>query len=226
MALKIKDFSLKFGKQLFFQDLSFELEKGGLHTLSGKNGCGKSTLLAALRGDLSADLKGTVEIAGTPYQISHVEALREKIALISQRFDEMIADQFSFLQNLEFAKLPSRPSLLKGFQEKPFLPAFIERFGIDYHKPVRLLSGGQRQVLALLMALQKQSSILFLDEPTATLDATNAQMVFQFLRALIDEFQLTALVICHDEELASAYRSGSSFQIQVGEAGIRYLILE
>ena len=78
MALKIKDFSLKFGKQLFFQDLSFELEKGGLHTLSGKNGCGKSTLLAALRGDLSADLNGTVEIAGEPYPISHVETLREK----------------------------------------------------------------------------------------------------------------------------------------------------
>jgi ABC-type multidrug transport system ATPase subunit len=223
MALKIKDFSLKFGKQLFFQDLSFSLEKGGLHTLSGKNGCGKSTLLAALRGDLSADLAGTVEIAGEAYPISDVETLREKIALISQRFDEMIADQFSFLQNLEFAKLQRRPSLLKGFQERPFLPPFIERFGIDYNKPVRLLSGGQRQVLALLMALQKQPSILFLDEPTATLDPTNAQMVFQFLRALIDEFGLTAFVICHDEELAASYRSGNSFQIQVGEAGLRYM---
>jgi ABC-type multidrug transport system ATPase subunit len=39
------------------------------------------------------------------------------------------------------------------------------------------------------MALQKQPSILFLDEPTATLDPTNANMVFQFLRAMIDEFQ-------------------------------------
>ena len=222
MVLKIKEFSLKFGKQLFFHDLSFELEKGGLHTLSGKNGCGKSTLLAALRGDLSADLTGSVEIGGIAYPISHVKTLRKEIALISQRFDEMVADQFSFLQNLEFAKLHRRPSFLKGFQASPFLPPFIERFGIDYHKPVRLLSGGQRQVLALLMALQKQPSILFLDEPTATLDPINAQMVFQFLRALIDEFQLTALVICHDEELAASYRSGNSFQIQVGEAGLRY----
>jgi ABC-type multidrug transport system ATPase subunit len=223
MALKIKDFSLKFGKESFFQELSFELKKGTLHTLSGKNGSGKSTLLAALRGDLSAELKGTVEITGTAYPISHAETLREKIALISQRFDEMIADQFSFLQNLEFAKLHSRPSLWKGFQGRPFLPPFIERFGIDYNKPVRLLSGGQRQVLALLMALQKKPSILFLDEPTATLDPTNAHMVFQFLRALIDEFELTALVICHDEELAASYRSGSSFHIHVEETGLRYL---
>jgi ABC-type lipoprotein export system ATPase subunit len=74
------------------------------------------------------------------------------------------------------------------------------------------------------MALQKQPSILFLDEPTATLDSTNAHMVFQFLRALIEEFQLTALVICHDEELAASYRSGSCFQIQESETGVRYLI--
>ena len=73
------------------------------------------------------------------------------------------------------------------------------------------------------MALQKQPSILFLDEPTATLDPTNAHMVFQFLRALIDEFHLTALVICHDEELAASYRSGNSFNIQVSQTGLRYL---
>lgn len=223
--LKIKNFSLKFGKESFFQDLSFELAKGTLHTLSGRNGSGKSTLLAALRGDLAVELQGVVEISGTPFPISDKEQLRKQIVLISQRFDEMIADQFSFLQNLEFAGLSHRPSFWKGFQKNPFLPDFVERFGIDYHKPVRLLSGGQRQVLALLMALQKQPSILFLDEPTATLDSTNAHMVFQFLRALIEEFQLTALVICHDEELAASYRSGSSFQIEVSESGLRHLNL-
>jgi ABC-type multidrug transport system ATPase subunit len=223
MMLKIKNFSLKFGEQPFFQDLSFELAKGTLHTLSGRNGSGKSTLFAALCGDLSADLKGTVEIAGMPFSIANRELLRKKIALISQRFDEMIADQFSFLQNLEFAQLQTRPYFWKGFTKKPLIPAFVERFGIDHHQPARLLSGGQRQVLALLMALQKQPSILFLDEPTATLDSTNAHMVFQFLRALIEEFQLTALVICHDEELAASYRSGSSFQLQVNESGLRHL---
>lgn len=223
MALKIKNFSLKFGKESFFQDLSFELAKGTLHTLSGRNGSGKSTLLTALRGDIAAELQGVVEIAGVPHPISDKVQLRKQIVLISQRFDEMIADQFSFLQNLEFAGLSHHPSFWKGFQKKPFLPDFVEGFGIDYHKPVRLLSGGQRQVLALLMALQKQPSILFLDEPTATLDSTNAHMVFQFLRALIEEFQLTALVICHDEELAASYRSGSSFYIQVSESGLRHL---
>ena len=223
MTLKVKNFSLKFGKQPLFQDITFELKKGALHTLSGKNGCGKSSLLAALRGDLQAELKGTVEIAGVPYHISDAKGLREQIALISQRYDEMMADQFSFLQNLAFAELICRPSFFKGFKGAPFIPEFIQRFGIDFHKPVHLLSGGQRQVLALLMALQKQPSILFLDEPTGALDLTNAKMVFQFLRALVDEFQLTALVICHDEELAASYRSGKAIQIHVKETGLRYL---
>lgn len=224
MALKVKNFSLRFGKDPFFENISFELEKGLFHTLSGKNGSGKSTLLAALRGDLTARLTGTVEIEKVEHPISHQKTLRKQIALISQRFDEMMADQFSFLQNLAFAQFQYQPSFLKGFQKKAFLPPFMERFGIDYDKPVHLLSGGQRQVLALLMALQNHPSILFLDEPTATLDPINAQMVFQFLEQLIDEFQLTVLVICHDEELAASYRSGRSLQIAVKQNGLRYLI--
>jgi ABC-type sugar transport system ATPase subunit len=124
MVLKIKNFSLKFGNEPFFQELSFELEKGTLHTLSGKNGCGKSTLLAALRGDLSAELMGTVEIEGTLIRFQIKDALREKIALISQRFDEMIADQFSFLQNLEFAKFSQQAFSFERFSRGPFLPPF------------------------------------------------------------------------------------------------------
>jgi ABC-type uncharacterized transport system permease subunit len=142
MALKIKNFSLKFGKQSFFHDLSFELAKGNLHTLSGRNGSGKSTLLAALRGDLSAELQGVVEISGTPHPISDKEQLRKQIVLISQRFDEMIADQFSFLQNLEFAKLSHILLFGKVFKKSPFFLILLKGLGLIITNQFVFFQGG------------------------------------------------------------------------------------
>jgi ABC-type multidrug transport system ATPase subunit len=216
----IKNLSLNLGPKIFFSDVCLELSGGKLHTLSGKNGCGKSTFFSALRGDIPS--QGTLEMEGDAFAFSD-PALRKKVVYICQKFDEMIADQFNFKENLRFAYLASRPSFWKKLRPLPFLPSLLERFEIDLDKPVKLLSGGQRQILALLMALQKQPSLVLLDEPTATLDPVNARRVFEFLRALMEEVELTALVICHDHELAHSFRNGSSFELHIGEAGVRYL---
>ncbi len=161
-------------------------------------------------------------MGGISYALSD-GALKRKIIYISQKYDEMIADQFSFRDNLRFAHVSCCPSLWKKLFSSPNFPPLLDRFEIDYDRPARFLSGGQRQILALLMALQKQPQMVLLDEPTATLDSTNARMVFQFLRALMEEVELTALVICHDHELVASFRNGSSFNIQIGEGGVRYL---
>lgn len=219
-AILINKLSLSFEQGPFFADVSLQIAPGKLHTLTGKNGSGKSTFLGALRGNVPC--QGTIEINGITYALSDKE-LKRKIIYISQKYDEMIADQFSFRDNLRFAHVASHPSLWKKLFSSPSFPPLLDRFEIDYDKPVRLLSGGQRQILALLMALQKQPQMILLDEPTATLDPTNARMVFQFLRALMEEVELTALVICHDQELVDAFRDGSSYHIQIGEGGVRHL---
>jgi ABC-type multidrug transport system ATPase subunit len=216
----VKNLSLNFDQGPFFVDVSLQIAPGKLHTLSGKNGSGKSTFLAALRGNIPC--QGTIEISGVSYALTDGE-LKRKIIYISQRYDEMIADRFSFRDNLRFAHVSTCPSLWRKLFSSPSFPSLLDRFEIDYERPARLLSGGQRQILALLMALQKQPQMVLLDEPTATLDATNARMVFQFLRALMEEVELTALVICHDHELVDSFRNGSSFNIQIGEGGVRYL---
>ena len=87
----------------------------------------------------------------------------------------MIANQFTFHGKSaigEFADVSSIDNRL------PHATLFdiIKPLGIDMHKPAHLLSGGQRQFLAILMALQKPTKLLFLDEPTATLDKKNAHL--------------------------------------------------
>jgi ABC-type lipoprotein export system ATPase subunit len=90
-----------------------------------------------------------------------------------------------------------------------------------------MLSGGQRQILAILMALQKSASILLLDEPTAALDDKNSSMVMSFLNELLaTDKNLTVLIICHDKELVDTYAHSQYHQIEVHDDNTRTIELK
>lgn len=192
----------------FFQDLSFELEPGCIHALHGKNGTGKTILMQLLAGKI-LPISGKVMGSGSA-------------AFVNQRFDQMLADQFTFEENLKFASLTRRPSLFSGLKPPLNDLNLAQQFQINPKIPVKYLSGGQRQILALLMVLQKKVNTLLLDEPTATLDAQNAKMVFDFLKTLAKE-GMTLFVVCHDRELMEEYTSGKRFLLTQDLSGKRFL---
>lgn len=197
------------GAPLFFDQLSFDLAPGKIHALHGKNGIGKTVLLHLLtkRVPPQAVLQG--EIIGA-----------DEAILVDQRFDEMIANQFSFQDNLRFACMNRFPHPLRGLKEPLFSPEFLEKFQIDPWIPAHKLSGGQRQILALTMVLQKKKSVLLLDEPTAALDEQNARLVFEFFLTLAQK-NITLLVVCHDRDLAREFTTGKNYLLHQDAAGIR-----
>lgn len=197
----------------FFKNLSFSLAPGKMHALHGKNGIGKSVLLNVLcrKYPLHAVIEG--EIRGD-----------DRTTLVNQRFDQMIADQFSFEENLKFACMGQYPTPFFSLQHPHFQPDFLEKFQIDSSKPVYKLSGGQRQILALLMTLQQKKDILLLDEPTATLDEQNAEIVFKFLKTLTEK-SITLLVVCHDRDLINSYADGHHFHLEMAHTSLRNLRL-
>ena len=180
-----------------------------MHALHGKNGIGKTVLLHLLsrRIPLQGIMQGTI-LGG------------ENAILVNQRFDQMIADQFTFYENLQFACMGRFPSPFSRLTPPRFYPDFVDKFHLDVTKPASKLSGGQRQILALLMVLQKQPNMLFLDEPTATLDEQNAKTVFEFLKTLTLQ-NVTLLVVCHDRDLVSHYVDGQHLQLEVNGDGLR-----
>lgn len=195
----------------FFQNLSFNLEKGKMNALHGKNGTGKTILLNILHRkiDPQATVRGEFQDIG-------------RAVLVNQRFDQMLADQFTFHENLQFARLGRFPNLFSRLQSPSYLLEVLERFSIDPYQQVRKLSGGQRQILALLMSLQQKTELLLLDEPTATMDEQNAEMVFQFLQTLTKK-GMTLLVVCHDQDLVCRYTSGQHLCLETNNDGIRLL---
>lgn len=196
--MKVANLSFKHQKEglYFFKELSFELEEGQIHALHGKNGVGKSVLLHLL------------------------SEQSDEIALLTQQYDQILVGQFSFLENLQFASLKRFPSPFARLKSSIQMPDLLEKFHIDLNLPVNKLSGGQRQILALLMKLQKETKALLLDEPTAALDEQNATMVFEFLQSLEG---VTMLIVCHDRELIERYTTGRHLYLEVGTNGQRII---
>lgn len=197
----------------FFCGLNLLLEKGKLHALHGKNGTGKSVLLNLMHGrpPKEAVIAGGVVRDGP-------------VVLVNQKFDSMIADQFSFDENLSFACMERVPSLHRRLNTPQIALDCLKHFHIDRATPVNKLSGGQRQILSLLMVLQKPVDVLLLDEPTATLDEENALLVFEFMTMLVEK-GMTLFVVCHDRELIDRFVTGNRFHLDKDKEGLRTLTM-
>lgn len=210
--------------ELFFKDVSLDCVSGKLHFLQGKNGSGKSTLFRVLQGniDFQERLTGTfsLDTEVVPVRNNQLSTrFTQHIKTVVQHIDEMIAGQLTVEQNLQCAHLPMYPGLNRLPAAKEL--SVMQEFGIDKTKQADQLSGGQRQILAILMALQKPAKLLLLDEPTAALDPKNAHMVIQCLQELAQELQVAILIISHDKELVATHASGSYLEIKQDDFGIR-----
>lgn len=220
--LNLQSVSFWFARQKdpFFKELSLSFNPGAIHFIKGQNGAGKSTFFHLLQGMLTSHerVNGTITFDGIAYTCHGsllpiaTHELGSKIKRVQQAFDLMLADNLTFEQNLRIAHFPEYPGLTP-LPPAPQIPSFVSRFGIDINKPVYCLSGGQRQILAILMALQKPTKLLLLDEPTAALDQKNARMVMEFLDELVKKDGLTIMIICHDRDLLESYAVQGYYEI-------------
>jgi len=198
-------FCLPNTQQPFFKNLSISFQAGVLHRIGGKNGVGKSLFFRLIQGHFFKDenISGAITLHTKTYTLSSEKSLpisyTSHIASLPQKFDQVLADAFSSEDNLRCALLQAYPKLTPLPEYKP-LPDFFKKFNIDLQKPMHLLSGGQRQIIAILMLLQKPKSILLLDEPTAALDPENAALVIEFLTELIEKTGITIFIISHEDE--------------------------
>jgi len=231
--LGIKNITFKFAQDtgLFFDNLSFDCDAQKINFIRGQNGAGKSTLFRILQGKLAHDeiVSGELVLNNKQYGLGADDfsgdcsghELSQEVSLVQQKFDYMLADQLSFQDNMRLAGISRYPSL-RGLPKVQELPEFIKRFKINFNSPVKLLSGGQRQILAIMMALVKPTRVLLLDEPTAALDEQNTNMVMDFLAELVKTTDLIVLMICHDKELVEKYAHDGYFELCINQdTGLR-----
>jgi ABC-type sugar transport system ATPase subunit len=202
-VLAVRGGSKRFGAVVGLDDVDVEVRGGEVLALLGDNGAGKSTLIKCLSGALRLD-RGTIELDGKRVTIHTpadarafgIETVYQDLAL----FDNLKpADNFYAGRELAAPRwLPRSIRLLKRREMAVTTRRTLDRLqvGLDDHGTVGLMSGGQRQAVAVARAAAFASRIVILDEPTAALGVRESRQVLDLILRLREEGK-AVIVVSH-----------------------------
>ncbi len=213
--LELKDVSVVFNEgtvneKVALSSINLTLEKGDFVTIIGSNGAGKSTLFQSISGAVDMT-SGQVLLNGQ--DLSNMPEYKRS-SFIGRLFQDPLkgtAPSMTIEENLILSSQRGKHFSLSVFSHKQrdsFKKALKELdLGLEDRLDVKVntLSGGQRQALTLLMATYVTPELLLLDEHTAALDPKTAQKVLNISSKLVNEHQITTLMITHNMEDALKY---------------------
>ncbi len=188
--LSVRHLSKRFGGVHALEDVSFDLYRGEVLAIAGDNGAGKSTLIKTISG-VHASSGGEIILRGGPVSFPNPRAAREAgIETIYQ--DLALADNLDVGANVFLGREPMRKlfALLPAIDRARMLTearGVIESLDIaipDLRVPVRALSGGQRQAVAIGRAIFWNAEVLIMDEPTAALGVPEQRKVVALVKSL------------------------------------------
>jgi putative ABC transport system ATP-binding protein len=181
--------------------VSVDFERGRYSAIMGPSGSGKSTLMHILAA-LDLPTSGSVTLAGTQLgQLSDTAITRlrrEHIGFVFQFFNLL-----PMLTAEENIVLPLR--LAGEKPEKEFFEGLLEKVGLAdrrTHRPSEL-SGGQQQRVAIARALVTRPTVVFADEPTGNLDSTTGGEILDLLRASVEDYGQTLVMVTHEPRAAA-----------------------
>lgn len=187
---------------LLFEDVSLSVDVGESVALMGPSGIGKSTLLSLVLGILSP-ARGRVSVAGEDWSsLSKAARARHRAAHVGMvfQFGELL-DELSPVENVA---LPWMWSGSDGRSAIARAEELLERLGVKTNASTSdVVSGGERQRIAVARALISDPSVVLADEPTGSLDSDNAGALADLLFGLPREQGCALLVVTHSAEVAA-----------------------
>lgn len=173
-ALTVDNVVKKYGSTTAVNGLSLSVAAGEIFCLLGPNGAGKSTTIEMSEGFIHPT-SGTIDVLGLDPS-SAPDKVREKVGIMLQG-----GGSYSGIRVLEMLELSA------SYSAHPLSPHWLlEMLGLEgvARTPYRRLSGGQQQRLSLALAIIGRPELVFLDEPTAGMDAQSRLAVWDLVRAL------------------------------------------
>ena len=186
------------------KDATAEFHEGKTYAIIGKSGSGKSTLLSLIAG-LALPTDGQVLYRGVPTDEFDLNKYRrENVAVVYQSFN--LFPLMTCLENVCFplellGKNPKEASVIaKQFIEHVNLPETVgKRFP-------NMISGGEKQRVAIARGLVNRPPVILADEPTAPLDGPRALAVVGLLDDMARQFDTAIIIVTHDEKIIPTFK--------------------
>jgi ABC-2 type transport system ATP-binding protein len=199
---KIMEFEkawVRIGRTVILKDISFYMRKGEILGVIGASGSGKTTALRVMTAQLKP-FRGKASVAG--FNVSkQATAIHYATGYVPQHENQSLYFPFSALENaVFFGKMYDLPTS----EIKQRASTLLSLLGFDdelMHKPVRVLSGGERKRVSICVGLVHEPPILLLDEPSTGLDAHLRHELLNYLRELNVRFGTSMVLVSHDLEV-------------------------
>lgn len=182
------------------KNLSLEVKDGEFVAIMGKSGCGKTTLLNIL-GTLEQIDSGEYFLSEKNISVLHekekCKLRRTKVATIYQNYN--LVEDLNVYDNIILPFIFDH-----GSYDKEYLMNLAKELDVDrlLYKKSGLLSGGEKQRVAIVRALLQKPDVILADEPTSNLDSVNSEIVIKALKKGSDDYNQTIVMVTHDKDIA------------------------
>ena len=194
-----------------FRDFNLSIEDGQFVSVVGSNGSGKTSMLNIICGSIPVD-QGTIEIGGVDITNMPEYKRQRRIGRVYQDPARGTCPHMTILENMSLADNKGKPfNLLPGTnrQRVDDYRESLKSLGLGLEDKmnvkVGVLSGGQRQAMALLMSTMTPIEFLILDEHTAALDPKTAEVIMELTDKVVKEKKLTTIMVTHNLRYAVDY---------------------
>jgi simple sugar transport system ATP-binding protein len=200
-VLRVEHIVKRFGNVTALRDVSMHLRKGEVLGLIGDNGAGKSTLIKIITGFHRPD-EGRIFIDGEEVELKSVsqaqslgiQTVYQDLALVN---DLSVYHNMFLNSEITFKPLP----FLNNRRMKEQTRRNLDEIGVSIpsiETEVAMLSGGQRQAIAVARSVYSNDKILLLDEPLAAMGAKEGAMILDLIQKLRDEGEVSMILIAHN----------------------------
>lgn len=193
MEIKIENLTKSYGKLEIFKDYSLQIESGKITCLYGESGCGKTTILNII-GLIEDYQKGSIYYDGQVIKKEKdIRSMhKEKIGFIFQDFglieNMTVKENLNIVQKIRVMK--NKNEVMNDTLKDLNLECVLD-------KKVFELSGGEQQRVAIAKLLLKDPDLILADEPTASLDENNQQLILNLMRQICEQGK-TIIIVSHD----------------------------
>jgi ABC-type sugar transport system ATPase subunit len=192
----IREISKRFPGVLALERVSFEIQRGEVHSIIGENGAGKSTLMRVLAGAEVPD-SGTILLEDRQVRLrTPLDARRSGISIVYQELS--VFPNLTVAENIFANRQPGAAGFIRKRDLNQLARDLLSLFSLSFNPqtPVRLLSMADRQMLEILRAVSIEPKLLILDEPTSSLTQAEAERLFQLLGQLTQR-GISVLYVSH-----------------------------